>query len=206
MFVSVFAVVLIFFLVFSKHLVKVPPMGSPIVDATRTLMIVVKEKSFAAASPTVLRANGRLEKYKFATDERYTDSYVADIYSGVMACKYFILLPFYWLSWIQIYGNMVAQAGMMKVGNTPNDLMLTLPTIFMLAFIPLFDSKCTPQIYRNARGVPNLKRSYPLSLPAQYFWNCAEPYPPHLPWIHDGIARYALHLRPAIFHLQSASK
>jgi POT family proton-dependent oligopeptide transporter len=148
---SVFALVLIFFLVFSKHLVKVPPMGSPIVDATRTLMIVVKEKSFAAAAPTALRAKGRLEKYKFATDERYTDSYVADIYSGVMACKYFVLLPFYWLSWIQIYGNMVAQAGMMKVDNTPNDLMLTLPTIFMLAFIPLFDNKHTVQIHQNVR-------------------------------------------------------
>jgi POT family proton-dependent oligopeptide transporter len=149
--VSVFALVLVIFLVFSKRLVKVPPMGSPIVDATRTLMIVIKEKSFTAASPTTLRAKGRLGKYKFATDERYTDSYVADIRSGVMACKYFVLLPFYWLVWIQIYGNMVAQAGTMKVGNTPNDLMLTLPTIFMLAFIPLFDSKCSRKMYRYVR-------------------------------------------------------
>jgi POT family proton-dependent oligopeptide transporter len=148
----VFIVVLAFFLIFSKHLVKVPPMGSPIVDATRTLMIVFREKSFAAASPTTLRAKGRLEKYKFATSERYTDSYVADIRSGMMACKYFVLLPFFWLVWIQIYGNMVAQAGMMDVGNTPNDLMLTLPTIFMLAFIPLFDIVLYPFL-RNTFGI-----------------------------------------------------
>jgi POT family proton-dependent oligopeptide transporter len=149
--VSVFAFVLVIFLVFSKRLIKVPPMGSPIVDATRTLMIVIKEKSFAAASSTTLRAKRRLKKYKLATDERYTDSYVADIHSGVMACKYFVLLPFYWLVWIQIYDNMVAQAGMMKVGNTPNDLMLTLPRIIMLTFILLFDSKCSRKMYQYVR-------------------------------------------------------
>ena len=53
--------------------------------------------------------------------------------------QYFVLFPFFFVTWTQIFTNLVAQAGSMKLGGTPNDLLQNLQTIFMLAFIPILD-------------------------------------------------------------------
>lgn len=135
----VYIVAFIVFVLYKNKFIHVPPTGSPIVDAWHTCRIAIKEKGFANASPTVLRAKGRLEMHKFAAHERYTDTYVAEIKSGIVACKYFALFPFFFLTWIQSFSNLVAQAGSMDVGQTPNDLMMILSTIFLLGIIPILD-------------------------------------------------------------------
>ena len=40
-----------------------------------------------------------------------------------------------------MFNNLISQAGAMDLGETPNDLMQNLSTVFMLAFIPLLDRK-----------------------------------------------------------------
>ena len=96
--ISVFMLVLTAFVVFSKKVNKLPPQGSPILDASNTIKIALKEKSFEKAKPSVLRDNQRLELYAFAQSASYTDTYVEQVKSGLLACKVrcvsmFLLLP-----------------------------------------------------------------------------------------------------------------
>ena len=79
--------VLTVFVVFSKKVNKLPPQGSPILDASNTIKIALKEKSFEKAKPSVLRENQRLGIYTFAQSAKYTDTYVEQVKSGLLACK-----------------------------------------------------------------------------------------------------------------------
>jgi POT family proton-dependent oligopeptide transporter len=80
-------IVLTVFVVFSKKVNKLPPQGSPILDASNTIKIALREKSFDKAKPSALRENQRLEMYSFAQSEQYTDSYVEQVKAGLLACK-----------------------------------------------------------------------------------------------------------------------
>ena len=160
-------IVLTIFVVFSKKVNKLPPQGSPILDASNTIKIALREKSFDKAKPSALRESQRLEMYSFAQSEQYTDSYVEQVKTGLLACKvrhvlathpapmlisdqYFLLFPFFTVCWTQIFNNLISQAGQMDLGNTPNDLMQNLSTVFMLAFIPLLDRQYLRPINLNA--------------------------------------------------------
>jgi hypothetical protein len=48
-----------------------------------------------------------------------------------------VLFPFFTLCWTQIFNNLIAQAGAMDLGSTPNDLLQNLSTVFSLTIIPL---------------------------------------------------------------------
>jgi hypothetical protein len=85
--ISVFMIILTVFVVFSKKVNKLDPQGSPIFDASNTIKIALKEKSFEKAKPSVLRENQRLEMYTFAQSTNYTDAYVEQVKSGLLACK-----------------------------------------------------------------------------------------------------------------------
>lgn len=80
-------IVLTIFVVFSKKVNKLPPQGSPILDASNTIKIALRERSFDNAKPSVLRENQRLEMYSFAQSDQYTDSYVEQVKTGLLACK-----------------------------------------------------------------------------------------------------------------------
>jgi len=85
-------IVLTIFIVLSKKVNKLPPQGSPILDASNTIKIALREKSFDKAKPSVLRENQRLEMYTFAQSDQYTDSYVEQVKTGLLACKVYHLL------------------------------------------------------------------------------------------------------------------
>ncbi|KAF2718692.1 H+/oligopeptide symporter [Polychaeton citri CBS 116435] len=130
-----FLIVLAVFVAFSHKITKLPPQGSPVLDASNT------EKSLGNAKPSVLRENQRLHLYQFAHSEVYTDTHVEQVKSGRLACKLFrsFSYSFYTICWTQIFNNLISQAGEMKLGGTPNDLMQNLETVLMLGFIPLLD-------------------------------------------------------------------
>ncbi|KAJ5119652.1 hypothetical protein N7448_010321 [Penicillium atrosanguineum] len=129
----------IVFLAGQKYYVKIPPRGSPIIDAWGVLDIVRKEKHFRNATPSALSESGRLDRYPFAMEARYTDEYVSDVRRGFMSCKMFIFFPFYFICWIQIWNNLISQAGQMALHGTPNDLLQNLDPIALCIFIPLLD-------------------------------------------------------------------
>ncbi|KAM5358136.1 hypothetical protein ACJZ2D_015551 [Fusarium nematophilum] len=129
------------FLLGRKKYVRVPPMGSAILDACRTTAISIKEKGFENARPSVLRERGRDDKYPLAGQERYTDEYVGDVQRGLKSCKMFLFFPFYFICWNQMWNNLISQAGQMALHGTPNDLLQNLDPIALCFFIPFLDRK-----------------------------------------------------------------
>lgn len=51
----------------------------------------------------------------------------------------FVFFPFYFICWIQIWNNLISQAGQMALHGTPNDLLQNLDPIALIIFIPLLD-------------------------------------------------------------------
>ncbi|KAJ5975430.1 Major facilitator superfamily domain general substrate transporter [Penicillium waksmanii] len=129
----------IVFLSGQKRYVRVPPQGSAIIDACKVLNIVRQENHFEDAKPSALEAAGRLSKYPFASSPRYTDQYVTDVRRGFRSCRMFIFFPFYFVCWVQIWNNLISQAGQMALHGTPNDLLQNLDPIALCIFIPLLD-------------------------------------------------------------------
>ncbi|KAJ6441443.1 putative PTR2-Di-and tripeptide permease [Purpureocillium lavendulum] len=128
----------VFFLGRNKY-VRVPPMGSAILDACRTVSIAIKEKGFYNARPSMLLERGHVDKYPIAQQERYTDAYVGDVQRGLKSCKMFLFFPFYFICWNQMWNNLISQAGQMALQGTPNDLLQNLDPIALCIFIPFLD-------------------------------------------------------------------
>lgn len=51
----------------------------------------------------------------------------------------FLFFPFYFVCWIQIWNNLISQAGQMALHGTPNDLLQNLDPIALIIFIPMLD-------------------------------------------------------------------
>lgn len=56
----------------------------------------------------------------------------------------FLFFPLYFICWIQIWNNLISQAGAMALHGTPNDLLQNLDPIALCIFIPFLDSKFLP--------------------------------------------------------------
>ncbi|KAL4894259.1 POT family-domain-containing protein [Aspergillus ambiguus] len=144
----VIVIVAVLFLGSNKLFLKTNPQGSPIVDAARTVHIAIAERSFENAKPSLLREHGMLEAYPFATKAEYTDYSVEKVRTGITACKLFLLFPFYFICWTQIWNNLISQAGQMALHGTPNDLLQNLDPIALIIFIPLLDFVVYPLLRR----------------------------------------------------------
>ncbi|KAI8300828.1 putative peptide transporter ptr2 [Colletotrichum sp. SAR11_240] len=133
-----------------KKYVKVPPEGSAIVDAFRATSIAIKEKGFENATLSALRESGHESKYAIAREAKYTDEYVMDVMRGLNSCKMFLFFPLYFICWIQIWNNLISQAGEMALHGTPNDLLQNLDPIALCIFIPFLDIVVYP-LFRKYR-------------------------------------------------------
>ncbi|KAK2049495.1 POT family protein [Colletotrichum somersetense] len=127
-----------------KKYVRVPPEGSAIIDALRVTRIAIKEKGFENATPSALRQSGRDANYAIVNEARYTDRYVMDVMRGLKSCKMFLFFPLYFICWIQIWNNLISQAGEMALHGTPNDLLQNLDPIALCIFIPFLDMVVYP--------------------------------------------------------------
>ncbi|KAL6171719.1 hypothetical protein ACJQWK_02725 [Exserohilum turcicum] len=130
------------FILSGRLFIQTPPHGSAVVDAARIVAIAVKEGGFDKAKPSALEAQGTLSRYHFAESPNYTDRSVKEVQSGITACKFFLFLPLYFVCWIQIWNNLISQAGDMALHGTPNDLSQNLDPIALIIFIPLLDCEC----------------------------------------------------------------
>ncbi|KAL2850282.1 POT family-domain-containing protein [Aspergillus pseudoustus] len=154
----VIVIVTALFLCSNKLFRKTQPQGSPIVDAARTVHIAIAERSFQKAKPSALRENGKIDRYPFANKSDYTDYSVEKVRTGITACKLFLLFPFYFICWTQIWNNVISQAGQMALHGTPNDLLQNLDPIALIIFIPLLDFVVYPLLRRyNINFRPELK-------------------------------------------------
>ncbi|OGM42822.1 oligopeptide transporter [Aspergillus bombycis] len=135
------------FICSSKLYVKTKPKGSPIVETARTVYVAISERGFENAKPSSLSERGRIEKYPIASSANYTDQSVDGVKKGIRACKQlFLLFPFYFVCWVQIWNNLISQAGQMALHGTPNDLLQNLDPIALIIFIPFLDLVVYPAL------------------------------------------------------------
>ncbi|TQN64063.1 putative peptide transporter ptr2, partial [Colletotrichum shisoi] len=137
------------FLSGQKKYVKVPPEGSAIVDALRVARIAAREKGFENATPSALREAGRDGGYAVVGEAWYTDGYVVDVMRGLKNCKMCLFFPLYFVCWIQIWNNLISQAGEMALHGTPNDLLQNLDPIALCIFIPFLDMVVYPLLRKH---------------------------------------------------------
>ncbi|XP_014557152.1 hypothetical protein COCVIDRAFT_26212 [Bipolaris victoriae FI3] len=137
------------FILSSRLFVQTPPHGSAVIDAARIVAIAIKEGGFEKAKPSALEAQGTLSRHRFAQSPNYTDRSVKEVQMGITACKFFLFLPLYFVCWIQIWNNLISQAGDMALHGTPNDLLQNLDPIALIIFIPLLDFVIYPLLRKH---------------------------------------------------------
>ncbi|CAZ83983.1 unnamed protein product [Tuber melanosporum] len=124
--------------------IRRPPEGSVLPNAFRVVSIGIRYRSLEAAKPSNLEAKGLLHKYNV----RWTDHFVDEVRRGLVACKVFVAYPFYSICANQGSNNLVSQAGAMKLGGTPNDLISKLNPLTLIIFVPIFDRVVFPMLRR----------------------------------------------------------
>lgn len=71
---------------------------------------------------------------------KWDDSFVDELKQAIMACKIFIPLSIYWVSYNQLTSNLISQAGIMaRPAGLPNDIMNNFDPIALIIFIPIVD-------------------------------------------------------------------
>ncbi|CAK7274676.1 hypothetical protein SEPCBS119000_006294 [Sporothrix epigloea] len=65
----------------------------------------------------------------------FDDAWVAEVARGFKACAVFLWMPFFWLCYNQITGNLISQAAVMRLGGVPNDALLSIEPVALILFI-----------------------------------------------------------------------
>lgn len=88
----------------------------------------------------------------------YDDAWVDEVRRGLMACKVFLFLPVFFLSYNQMTGNLTIQAGTMELHGVPNDIIQNLNPISIVIMIPLIDHLLYPGLRRLGIAFTPIKR------------------------------------------------
>ncbi|PTB73395.1 PTR2-domain-containing protein [Trichoderma longibrachiatum ATCC 18648] len=88
----------------------------------------------------------------------YDDAWVDEVRRGLMACKVFLFLPVFFLSYNQMTGNLTIQAGTMELHGVPNDIIQNLNPISIVIMIPLIDHLLYPGLRKLGIAFTPIKR------------------------------------------------
>ncbi|PHH77609.1 hypothetical protein CDD80_436 [Ophiocordyceps camponoti-rufipedis] len=88
----------------------------------------------------------------------YDDAWVDEVRRGLKACKVFLFLPIFFLSYNQMTGNLTIQAGTMELHGVPNDIIQNLNPISILIIIPVFDHLLYPFLRKMGFAFTPIKR------------------------------------------------
>ena len=161
-----FALCPILMVTFSSKYVKKPPQGDVLVKALRTYGLVLK----AQITWNPVRTWKNLEQpdiwdsakpSKMTTKPKWVtfdDAWVDEVRRGVKACYVFLWLPIFWLPYSQMSSNLVSQAGTMKLGGVPNDILHNLNPLTLIIFIPIFDKVIYPKLAKMGINFTPLKK------------------------------------------------
>lgn len=149
-----------------KKYIRRPPTGDVLYKAVRLIGFAMKghwtfniktlvarigsDELWEKAKPSKV-AN----KPKFMT---FDDAWVDEVRRGLKACGVFVFLPVYWLVYNQMTGSLVIQAGSMKLGGVPNDVVNNLDPFVLLIFIPILDKFVYPAIARRGWRFTPIKK------------------------------------------------
>lgn len=88
----------------------------------------------------------------------YDDAWVDEIRRGLMACKVFLFLPIFHLSYNQMTANLTTQASTMERHGVPNDILQNLNPISIVIMIPLVDHVIYPGLRKAGIAFTPIKR------------------------------------------------
>lgn len=115
-----------------------PPTGSLLSKFFRMFVFVRKRSSLTKFNWDVAKpSNVPVEQRP--SWMTYDDAWVDEVRRGLKACKVFLFLPVFFLSYNQMTGNLTIQAGTLELHGVPNDIIQNLNPISILIMIPLID-------------------------------------------------------------------
>ncbi|KAG1083986.1 hypothetical protein PS15p_204324 [Mucor circinelloides] len=168
-----FAVAIFVFVAGSKLYYKPPATDSVILKAWRVVKFATKQAKLPENKEARKRSNDIMD---FAKSEsnipavsewspetrekvQWTDTFVDELKQAIMACKIFIPLSIYWVSYNQLSNNLLSQAGVMnKPAGLPNDIMNNFDPIALIIFIPITDGLFYPMLRKYKINFASQKR------------------------------------------------
>ena len=88
----------------------------------------------------------------------WDDQFVDEVDRTVKACQVFCALPFFYLCYSQIDGNLSTVAAGMTLNGTPNDLIQNLNPIVIVTMVPILDLLFYPTLRRFKINFTPIKR------------------------------------------------
>jgi len=88
----------------------------------------------------------------------YDDAWVDEVRRGLMACKVFLFLPIFFLSYNQMTANLTTQASTLELHGVPNDIIQNLNPISIVIMIPLIDHLLYPGLRKLGFAFTPIKR------------------------------------------------
>ncbi|GES61016.1 oligopeptide transporter [Aspergillus terreus] len=78
----------------------------------------------------------------------WTDTFIDELKSGLLACRVFLLFPLHWLCLNQTFNNLISQAGQMVNSGVPNDTIKSLNPISSVFLTPVISRGLYPFLTR----------------------------------------------------------
>ncbi|KAJ7098210.1 POT family-domain-containing protein [Mycena crocata] len=126
------------------HLFSFAARGKWSLNPVRTYKNMSTPDFWEAGKPSVVEASGQ-EKPKWMT---FDDQWVEEVKRGIKACKVFLWIPIYWLTYNQLNNNLTSQAATMETHGVPNDVISNLDPFALIIFIPICDQLLYPAMQR----------------------------------------------------------
>ncbi|PKX91326.1 oligopeptide transporter [Aspergillus novofumigatus IBT 16806] len=122
-----------------RHIfVRYPSSGSILPQAGRAMMYGIREGfEMDGAKP-------QKQQEKHHRQVPWTDTFIDELKSGLLACRVFLLFPIHWLCLNQTFNNLISQAGQMVNSGVPNDTIKSLNPISSILLTPIISHGLYP--------------------------------------------------------------
>ncbi|KAL1902417.1 hypothetical protein Sste5346_001397 [Sporothrix stenoceras] len=141
-----------------KRYVRVPPQGSVLSKAIKLFFLAAEDHwSFNPVGTYRSMNDGyfweRVKPSQRSPERRpswmtFDDAWVDEVARGFKACKVFMWMPFFWLCYNQMTGNLVSQAALLKLGSIPNDALISIEPVCLVILILLLNEAIYPLMRR----------------------------------------------------------
>ncbi|KAG6134093.1 hypothetical protein E4U28_005905 [Claviceps purpurea] len=134
-----------------------PPTGSVLSKFLRMASFVRKRSGLRNFSWDVAKPS-RVPVEERPSWMTYDDAWVDQVRRGLMACKVFLFLPIFFLSYNQMTANLTTQASTMQRHGVPNDVLQNLNPIAIVIMIPIVDHALYPGLRKLGIAFTPIKR------------------------------------------------
>ena len=138
-----FMVIAMLLLVFGKHwYVRVPHKDNALPQAAKIITCAIRNGfKMKHADPEYQLEHRR-------KNVTWSSNLVVELTRGFQVCRVLIAFVIFYICFDQMQNNLISQAGQMKTGNTPNDLMPAMNQVGCIVLGPLIQEGLYPLLHR----------------------------------------------------------